>query len=103
MRISDWSSDVCSSDLEIDFDAAAPLRVAEVGDEPEHRNARIVDEDVEPPPILFRMADHFCPARLVRDVLGEKLRIPADVAGDWRAFGRDVENGRARCRERGGR
>src|SRR3546814_3151560 len=47
------------------------------------------------------MADHFRPARFVRDVLGEKLRIPADVAGDRRAFVRDVgeEDPRAFLRE----
>src|SRR3546814_12071873 len=46
MRISDWSSDVCSSDLRFD---QRRLRVAEVEHATQMRQQRVVDDGDEPP------------------------------------------------------
>src|SRR3546814_13736160 len=46
MRISDWSSDVCSSDLRFD---QRRLRVAEVEHAAQMRQQRVVDDGDEPP------------------------------------------------------
>src|SRR3546814_15396451 len=105
MRISDWSSDVCSSDLEIA--AAAPL---------EHRHARAAMADLaarldarrnldlvgvaigignldHPAERGGREADRR--ARVERGALAIEQRMPRDMD-------EDVEIGRASCRESGG-
>src|SRR3546814_11876646 len=57
MRISDWSSDVCSSDLrlgqeegglDVDVHHLVPARLGETLERFAPRGAGIVDEDVEP-------------------------------------------------------
>src|SRR3546814_4430083 len=74
MRISDWSSDVCSSDL------AALVNTLSAGDR-----------------VLMYETGWF--ATLWRELAG-KLGLDADfVSGDWR-HGADAEIGRASCRER---
>src|SRR3546814_7909294 len=78
MRISDWSSDVCSSDL---VDDLCPTRIADVDD--------LVPHDVgrRPPPQL-----------IVIEGVGEQRH---DLALDGPLVRAPAEIGRASCRERG--
>src|SRR3546814_13274270 len=104
MRISDWSSDVCSSDLGRDRRAGRPLPVALLAAHPEaggrggHRapgGAAEPGEDERRGDGLRRHPHQ--PAR--RQVAGAVRRADdADSGG-----GRTLQIGRASCRERGGK
>src|SRR3546814_8118789 len=80
MRISDWSSDVCSSDLQIEGGEHA----VGAGDERRQQVRHQAHEDH----LAFRITE----AHVVLDELGT-------VAGDHQA-GVEHEIGRASCRER---
>src|SRR3546814_7863075 len=102
MRISDWSSDVCSSDLELRRTDFAPFRL--LADMPLAMTAHI----------LFPAIDPNAPATtsplVVTDVirkdigfdgllLSDDLGMEA-LSGGYRDRAREVQIGRASCRER---
>src|SRR3546814_19249749 len=107
MRISDWSSDVCSSDLDVDLKIADGDRIAidqpAVGFEgfADHAESRaIIGKGLDPEAVvLVRPLDRH--AQLLR----EHPRLPAMVhmaMGDEDLLDLDPEIGRASCRERVG-
>src|SRR3546814_15101643 len=107
MRISDWSSDVCSSDLEIDLDGAVettqsyirntPILVTRHADE-----AGNAIEVIDFCPRFKRNGRMYRPVafvRIVRPAAGSpRVRIRLRPARNWGA--RQI--GRASCRDRGG-
>src|SRR3546814_11129957 len=118
MRISDWSSDVCSSDLE--FEAVA-LRLAAIGieaeavDDGEQLNIGPVDVkgrgvDREAPVGGLRLDPRFIADQRIRaiglrragrDARRQQIRTAGPEAlGDPRIEGDRVQIGRASCRER---
>src|SRR3546814_14927779 len=97
MRISDWSSDVCSSDLgvvELEVLLDACRSVAEVDD---HRRGLAREDSVQPRERLHR-GDA---GKLLVDVHGQEARFVeagVELVGD----DEDLEIGREACRERVG-
>src|SRR3546814_14744040 len=92
MRISDWSSDVCSSDLRVQvvqFDRDAGIGLLEAGDQRAERLGaqRRVEDDLA---LLLRRVDY----RLI------VLRIVFRQLGRGRAADQRKEIGRASGRER---
>src|SRR3546814_6474617 len=90
MRISDWSSDVCSSDLEQADDAeAAGAEAGVVG----QGVAQVADSDDDDRPVVGQ-------ADLPGDLV---VQVGHVVTDPTRAVGAEVgqEIGRASCRERG--
>src|SRR3546814_7165477 len=89
MRISDWSSDVCSSDLKV-HKLRAALRSLRQGD----RYLIFIDADIEPP------------SRLMGRLLFPLVRGKADIVTGYRlllpeaSMAATLEIGRASCRER---
>src|SRR3546814_12416715 len=104
MRISDWSSDVCSSDLEVVQTDATDADTLATAFSAAKRIAKI--------PVLARNCDGFIGNRMVakRSAQAERLlqegALPQDVDEAIRAFGFPMgplqtnEIGRASCRER---
>src|SRR3546814_7239150 len=99
MRISDWSSDLCSSDLDIEIVVAA--RIAETIALAADRQLRAVDLDLEP---VERFLASSCDDReAVAPTHGDVVRtrdLDAGEAGQIEAL-RGDQIGRASCRERG--
>src|SRR3546814_18994767 len=95
MRISDWSSDVCSSDLhehpgEVDRQRERMARPrADIGDEREQR----VAQPRHRPPVRIDDLKQDLPARPVR------LAVEPPSIGDAKPVGE--QSGRATCRARG--
>src|SRR3546814_9218867 len=99
MRISDWSSDVCSSDLAVRAGGAAAAvraqllheiaRCAVRGEEVAQRGAAAGDGVFEDPP--YRVGEQA--VALARDLAGGAQR--RDAGGKQRLGGVDVEIGRA--------
>src|SRR3546814_17504723 len=88
MRISDWSSDVCSSDLHVDRDGDPDLRLHRIGRSAEERlDAQVLldpsEEQLDLPALAIQGADR-------RGGQGELIGEQHD----------GLEIGRASCRER---
>src|SRR3546814_15972531 len=116
MRISDWSSDVCSSDLvtveAVDREKIAVLEVE--GARILVRNVQIIDrrgrDDLNARGQRLRAAGDFAdegPTHVGGD-RGDRAGLPARIAAITGDRGQqnfvvviDVESGRASCRERG--
>src|SRR3546814_5486273 len=91
MRISDWSSDVCSSDL---VGAEVGLGVVGAEDDGGHVLAAVTDE-VDDLPLALRGA-----GEVVCLVDGESAQSGAVGEADLACEAGDEEIGRASCRER---
>src|SRR3546814_15896645 len=103
MRISDWSSDVCSSDLVLEIEPdRAGLRIVEIVLE------QFVRLDIRAVPDRDQTAEAQAAPLAARDDVGAqaaRLRHHADCAGFLGGVGREgeaAELGRAGCRERVG-
>src|SRR3546814_3850818 len=102
MRISDWSSDVCSSDLELE----QALRTR--GDAVEVRNAGVSGETTQGGLQRLALTLDGLPRKPDLVLLGlganDMLRglDPAQSDGNLRAMLDILQIGRASCRERGG-
>src|SRR3546814_1311281 len=88
MRISDWSSDVCSSDLETNALV--------------HRARRVADLEAHVPQQVENLLHHLLAAR--RQLVGQQeqqvdVRLRGELAAPV-AADRDEQIGRASCRER---
>src|SRR3546814_20148850 len=92
MRISDWSSDVCSSDLSMAYDIALTDKLSVFVDDMRRLNVRCL------PPCVNRSGPDFTVEQdaeglAVRYALGALKGVGEKAMGD-------LEIGRASCRER---
>src|SRR3546814_968094 len=94
MRISDWSSDVCSSDLRIDIRAKFAAPYAFSDDRPPRRRDRLDETDAD----LARGFGRSLAQQLLQQAMKiGTLEIGLDQSLDMR---HDLQIGRASCRER---
>src|SRR3546814_19891946 len=88
MRISDWSSDVCSSDL-----AVVLLLLALLNDRVSHKGINLAT-------VHARRASHSADSALRNAEVVDAMGLTANIAQRWAADGRQAQIGRASCRER---
>src|SRR3546814_3119286 len=93
MRISDWSSDVCSSDLGHAADVAVRDGVAYLSDI--YAGLHVIDVSTPTSPAKVRLVDPLGPAHAVA-LRGDHAFVAADTLG----LKVIDEIGRASCRER---
>src|SRR3546814_11320986 len=96
MRISDWSSDVCSSDLDRAFETIGDA-AGNVPDGKRHRDRDHAVDRIMPAEMDRADPD---PRRIRRDHPAE--RAPQAESGDREQRGQTIEIGRASCRARVG-
>src|SRR3546814_16111159 len=105
MRISDWSSDVCSSDLPVDIRMGAvdpPRELVEriadvlIGFDVAARGRRDLEQINARVPVRMLVEE----ALVTEEAFGEPLRIIEPVAADDQAAANPVQTGRPAGRER---
>src|SRR3546814_3682155 len=96
MRISDWSSDVCSSDLPVEVEAQAEVGLARrrVDDLADHRHVHRHDEKAAAVILEDPVAQHG-PLAALRDDAEGRLVEAVD------ALGRTAETNQVQARDRG--
>src|SRR3546814_4547238 len=80
MRISYWSSDVCSSDLEVDRQHLLPVAEAEVGDAVDDLDAGVGHQHVDAAVVGDGLRHPVDDLLLVGDVHGDGERVAAGIA-----------------------